>query len=289
MTIKSIEYFLKVAELLNFREASAQLHIAHQSLSQQIRSLEAEIDAPLFERTTSRVKLTEVGEEMVRLFRPAYYQFHSAEDRIHEFVETKRRVLKVSYYSGLSYLHVVEPILQYIAQIAPDLRVEIQSDDLHVVRKNLMEDYTDLAITAMLNVENWKEVKYATILEEELRILVSNKHPWYDKEEVSGEDLIKYPLLVLKNGEMDPQQVFNHSIKSRRTIVTNFNTYVDILQQGECFGITSGLYNKFEGNFRFIDLPKSLACPASIICAYKPLHPNRKILNKLQAFDLKNK
>ena len=52
MEIRQLKYFLKVAETLNFSEASRKLYITQSTLSQQISHLEQEIGLPLFERNS---------------------------------------------------------------------------------------------------------------------------------------------------------------------------------------------------------------------------------------------
>lgn len=61
MNFRKIEYFLSVAEYLNFSKAAEAIHISHQALSRQIRVLEEDLGAALFERSTSKVILTEAG------------------------------------------------------------------------------------------------------------------------------------------------------------------------------------------------------------------------------------
>ena len=53
MDIRKIEYFIRLAEILNFSKAAEQLHISHQALSRQMQQLEEELGAKLFERTTA--------------------------------------------------------------------------------------------------------------------------------------------------------------------------------------------------------------------------------------------
>lgn len=63
--------FLAVAELRGFRAASRQLGVTPSAVSQAIRNLEERIGSPLFSRTTRSVGLTEAGERLFALARPA--------------------------------------------------------------------------------------------------------------------------------------------------------------------------------------------------------------------------
>ncbi len=62
MELRQIRYFVAVAEELHFRRAAELVHVAQPALSQQIRQLEEEIGAALFERTHHKVQLTSAGK-----------------------------------------------------------------------------------------------------------------------------------------------------------------------------------------------------------------------------------
>lgn len=53
MELKQLEYFLKVAEQLNFSRAAESLYISQPALSYQIAELEREVGAELFVRDRS--------------------------------------------------------------------------------------------------------------------------------------------------------------------------------------------------------------------------------------------
>src|SRR6202035_881207 len=61
MELRHLQHFVAVAEERNFTRAARRLHLVQSALSVSIRSLERELDARLFERTTREVKLTDAG------------------------------------------------------------------------------------------------------------------------------------------------------------------------------------------------------------------------------------
>lgn len=63
--IRNLESFITVAQLLNFGEAAKVLSYSQSTVSEQIRSLEAELGVRLFERMGRRVFLTKQGTKLL--------------------------------------------------------------------------------------------------------------------------------------------------------------------------------------------------------------------------------
>ena len=78
MEIREIEAFLAVARELHFGRAADRLNISTPRVSQAVRALERRVGAPVFERTSRRVRLTPLGERLQAELRPAYDRMDQA-------------------------------------------------------------------------------------------------------------------------------------------------------------------------------------------------------------------
>jgi DNA-binding transcriptional LysR family regulator len=104
MEMREIQAFLAVADELHFGRAAERLLVTPSHVSQTIRRLETRIGAPLFERTSRRVRLTPLGEQFLTQLRPAYEAVRRAlKDAQHSARPTDRNhdLLRVGFSTTL--------------------------------------------------------------------------------------------------------------------------------------------------------------------------------------------
>src|SRR5215218_7308878 len=70
LSLGSLRAFEAVARLLSFSDAADELHVTQSAVSRQIKGLEDELGAPLFQRGTRHVELTANGTLLLRVVAP---------------------------------------------------------------------------------------------------------------------------------------------------------------------------------------------------------------------------
>ena len=78
LPLGSLRVFEAVAARLSFSEAADALNVTPAAVSQQIKTLEAYIQVPLFRRSGRRVEITEEGQELLPAVRAGLEKLESA-------------------------------------------------------------------------------------------------------------------------------------------------------------------------------------------------------------------
>ena len=69
--LRELRIFLTLVEELHFGRTAERLGVSQPTVSEAVRALEARLGGKLFERTSRRVRLTSLGQELERQVRPA--------------------------------------------------------------------------------------------------------------------------------------------------------------------------------------------------------------------------
>lgn len=101
MDTRQLEYFVAVAEELNFTRASVRLFAAQSTVSAGIRSLERELGAAVFDRSTKAVSLTAAGTALLPEARKAIEALDRARSSVALGAEGLRGRLRIGTFIGL--------------------------------------------------------------------------------------------------------------------------------------------------------------------------------------------
>lgn len=278
MDFRKIEYFLKVAETMNISRAAEQLHISHQGLSKQIRLLEEELGVALLERNVSGITLTETGKKLNEWFRPIANEASYRYQQLQDFIQLKKTTFKIGYFNALSYRKCVKPVTALLGEHDEKIRVDVLATDIGRVRQLLYDDMIDLAITVMMDPEDWNDVSHFELCSFPLQIIVSERHPWYELDHVTKEQFENGTMLYYAEGS----KTYFQKLKVKKDVAAyNFDSYIGRLEEGEEFGVIGDIYSRREGCFRLLELPEEYRWSASVIAAYRKEHPLQKLLKEI--------
>jgi DNA-binding transcriptional LysR family regulator len=124
MELRHLKYFVAVAEELHFGRAAERLFIAQSALSQQIQSLEAELEVPLFERTKRWVRLTSAGQALLEDARDILLSVEQAVRRSRRVARGEVGQLRIGF--TILALHSVLPeLLKTFRDRYPDVTLTL--------------------------------------------------------------------------------------------------------------------------------------------------------------------
>ncbi|HBX9789589.1 TPA: LysR family transcriptional regulator [Klebsiella pneumoniae] len=124
MDIKSLRYFLQVAETLNFNRAAERLNISQPVVTRVIAQLEHEVGSKLFERTTRRVALTPAGAVLLREVRPLIAHVEAVQQTIRHSVAERSGRFTVGY-TTLAMQTVTPDLLRKFKSEFPEIELEV--------------------------------------------------------------------------------------------------------------------------------------------------------------------
>lgn len=120
--IREIEALIAVAEELHFGRAAARLRLTTATVSQTIRGLERQVGGKLFERTSRRVRLTPLGEQLVADVRPAHEQLRRAFADVRQAAAARTRELLVGFSRSIP-ADVIETVCTKVEKTRPGIRI----------------------------------------------------------------------------------------------------------------------------------------------------------------------
>ena len=111
MELRQLEYFLAVAEEANFTRAAERVHISQSGVSAQVKTLEAELGAELFDRSGRTARLTPAGAAVLPLAREAL----DAAGAIREAVDDVNGLIRGHLTAGMVTGCEVKPWFEALA------------------------------------------------------------------------------------------------------------------------------------------------------------------------------
>lgn len=193
MDLRRMYYFNATVKYQSFSRAAKSLHISQPSLSNAIKTLELEINAPLIERTTKQFQLTELGQQFYERSKSLLAQFEVMDTELKELAKGEQLEIRLGMIESANHWFS-QVIIAYQKQYPQNQITLIDTLYNQTVRQALLGLNVHGVITNQHIVD--QEIKSELLYTEPYVVLTKKDHPFATKEKITLVDFAEESLII---------------------------------------------------------------------------------------------
>jgi LysR family transcriptional regulator, hydrogen peroxide-inducible genes activator len=197
MTLTELKYIVAVARERHFGRAAEACFVSQPTLSVAIKKLEDELNVQIFERGTSEVSVTPVGEQIVAQAQRVLEQTLA----IKEIAKQGKDPLVGALRLGVIYTigpYLLPTLVKQMIDTVPQMPLMLQENYTLKLIELLKQGEIDAAIMALPFPETGLMVR--PLYDEPFVVAVPAGHRWEDRDYVDADDLKQETMLLLGSG-----------------------------------------------------------------------------------------
>ncbi|MFF9476322.1 LysR family transcriptional regulator [Streptomyces roseolus] len=196
MELRLLATFEKVAEVLSFTRAAAELGYAQSSVTSQVKALETALGTELFERLGGRIRLTAAGERLLPYAR-----------RMADLAEEARAAVAAGEAAGTITIGTMEslttyrlpPLLEYVHHRHPAVRLSLRPTLGDATRQALRRGTYDLGFLMEAETEH-EGLETEVLAPEPLALVAAPGHALAGRTGLAPADLAGTALVGTEPG-----------------------------------------------------------------------------------------
>jgi DNA-binding transcriptional LysR family regulator len=179
--IHDLQAFVAVAERASFRQAATDLFLSQSALSRRIEKLEEGLGVKLFERTTRRVQLTNVGQTFLVNVRTALDGLEDAVLGVADLAAHRTGTVSLACVPSAVW-HFLPEVLNRFSARFPRIRVRVHDESA----QDVLAGEADFGIN-FTGAEN-PEIEFEPIYVESYVLAMRRDHPLANREVLSWKE-----------------------------------------------------------------------------------------------------
>jgi DNA-binding transcriptional LysR family regulator len=178
-------------------------------MSQQIASLETELDVILFERSKNRVAITPAGEFFLKESKSLIADYEQAVKKTQDIHKGRRGSLSIGY-AGPTEGELLLEVLEVFQAQYPYVELHIEACTFKTLSQKLTEGLYDLAFSIAGEILDGAVFEKVTLKNEPAVLVMSKRHPKAHKKTMNAAEIAKEPFIVLseKCGQLNFKRMF---------------------------------------------------------------------------------
>ena len=197
MEFRQLRYFVKVAELRSFSEASKALFISQSTLSQQIKQLEEELGVDLLVRDSRHVSMSDYGEQYLPYAKQVLKDVDTSTERMNDVRQLKIGTLNV----GATYTFcplLADTVRDYMKKY-PGIKLKIYCRSMENLMEMLEHGQLDVALSYK-PLQSYDDIDSHILFNSNLCVIAGKDNPVAKKERIRLAELENLPLVLPAKG-----------------------------------------------------------------------------------------
>lgn len=175
MELRHLQHFVAVAEDRHFTRAAERLMVSQSGLSASIRSLERDLRAPLFVRSTRRVTLTEAGRALLVEAERILAQVRAAHEAVAAVQGVVRGTLRLGAEQCVAGVHVAG-LLAAFRRRHPEVEIRLRQEGGLALAEDVAAGRLDLAFAYRTRADS-EQLRSVPLAAEPMTLLCHPEHP----------------------------------------------------------------------------------------------------------------
>ncbi len=197
MDLDQLHTFLEIVRLKSFSKAAQAVYRTQPAISAQVRQLETELNASLFDRLGTRIALTTAGKIFAEYAEQILELRKRAQNSIQELERIPRGELVIAANEA-TCIYVLPRVFSEYKKQYPNVQLSVDRNYGTGVVQAVIDNQADFGITQLPVKE--KRLQIVRIHSDEIILLLPPRHPLARRGSVSPRDLVGVPLLMPKSG-----------------------------------------------------------------------------------------
>lgn len=193
MDINVLKTFIAVCEYSGFSAAAEKLGYTQSTVSSQIRQLEKELDAVLFDRFYHKTTITSDGEKVLRYARRIVEEQQQLLSDL-KAPEKIEGTIRLAMSSSVCNHYFREDFLRFKEQY-PDIGLEITESGTEHMFDMLQKNEVDLVFTLDNHIYE-PDYLICAEHEEKVHFIAARNHPIFDKKDLTLQEICKEPFIL---------------------------------------------------------------------------------------------
>ncbi len=195
MDLKNLETFIQVAELSSFTKAAEKLGYSQSTISFQIRQLENELQAQLFDRINHTVSLTERGKEVLSYAHQITKLALDMAQPLNEREQINGHIRMAMADSLCNWLLTTDFV--HFHELYPEITLKMTAASTEDMFRLLNQNEVDLVYTLD---QHFYDKNYVIVSEKKIEAHFVGSPKMFQKNHYTLEELVNFPFILTEKG-----------------------------------------------------------------------------------------